>query len=505
MTKIKFHDANLNELATLNAALSASRTERLNSNNVLNFTCRVKDSATAYLNENTVCSLDGDYYDVAFFRSMQQSNGQLLYDVQCEHVSYRLNNPEFNVEYFTMTGTPEAVLGAILDGTGFSVGIVEYSTAITISLQEAASRRGLLMYLVSQLGGDLVCNGFEISIVEHRGSATPKPLKVGKNVTVVSKSVNKRNRDILGNPIISYACDVYKGTALALGDVVTLDYDILGIDATLRVVEISYDPYNPANVSIEVGNLSERLEDDIYRIETETVAKNKTYYGTRIGPDNGFETIRNDKKARSVMNADMLAWQIGDGSGSNWTDMLYYDAASNKIKFTGDINMVSGSISWANVTGTPSIPSQYTDADALAAWVASGYKTYIDANGIYTGSLTALQVNAVDISADSIKTGTLTGITIIGGVIKTSADGERIEIDDANRIHFKDSEGATRGIVKLESGYLKIGSLTYPIKIESMAANMSIGCTLGGITYASGNWNFYGATVSGLTAAAVFS
>ena len=277
MTKIKFHDANLNELATLNAALSASRTERLNSNNVLNFTCRVKDSASIYLNENTICSLDGDYYDVAYFRSMQQSNGQLLYDVQCEHVSYRLNNPEFNVEYFTMTGTPTAILGAILADTGFSIGTVEFTSTITISLQEAASRRGLLMYLVAQLGGDLVCNGFEISIVEHRGSVTPKPLTVGKNVTVVSKSVNKRNRDSLGNPIISYACDVYKGTALALGDVVTLDYEVLGIDATLRVMEISYDPYNPANVSIEVGNLSDRLEDDIYRIETETVAKNRTY------------------------------------------------------------------------------------------------------------------------------------------------------------------------------------------------------------------------------------
>jgi len=338
MTKIKFHDADLNELATLNAALSAVKTERLNSNNTLDFSCRVKGTAATYLNENTICSLDGDYYDVAFFKSAQQANGQLLYDVQCEHISYRLNNPDFNVEYFTMTGSPTAILGAILADTGFSAGTVEFTTAITISLQEAASRRGLLMYLIAQLDGDLVCNGFQISIVEHRGSATPKPLVVGKNVTVVSKSVNKRNRDSQGNPIVSYACDVYKGTALVLGDAVTLDYDILGIDATLRVMEISYDPYNPANVSIEVGNLSDRLEDDIYRIETETVAKNKTYYGTRIGPEIGFETIRNDKKARSIMNADMFKMQKGDGSGTNWTDVLYFDAVTGEYVFDGKLS-----------------------------------------------------------------------------------------------------------------------------------------------------------------------
>ena len=86
MIKIKFHDAALTELATLNAALSASKAEKLNSENTLNFFCRVKDSAAAYLNENTVCSLDGDYYDIAFFKSAQQGDGLLLYDVQCEHV-----------------------------------------------------------------------------------------------------------------------------------------------------------------------------------------------------------------------------------------------------------------------------------------------------------------------------------------------------------------------------------------------------------------------------------
>jgi len=56
-------------------------------------------------------------------------------------------------------------------------------------------------------------------------------------------------------------------------------------------------------------------------------------------------------------------------------------------------------ISWNNVTDQP---APYTDAQALAAWVASGYKTYIDENGVYTGALTANQIT----------TGTLSSVTI---------------------------------------------------------------------------------------------
>ena len=46
------------------------------------------------------------------------------------------------------------------------------------------------------------------------------------------------------------------------------------------------------------------------------------------------------------MNSDSFAWQIGDGSGDNWVNKLYYDGNTNKIKLTGDVNILSGSINW---------------------------------------------------------------------------------------------------------------------------------------------------------------
>lgn len=55
-------------------------------------------------------------------------------------------------------------------------------------------------------------------------------------------------------------------------------------------------------------------------------------------------------------------------------------------------------ISWGNVTEQPSIPTQYTNMLAVAAWVASGYKTYIDANGVYTGAVAAQNIIGSNIS-----------------------------------------------------------------------------------------------------------
>ena len=44
----------------------------------------------------------------------------------------------------------------------------------------------------------------------------------------------------------------------------------------------------------------------------------------------------------------------------------------------------NATISWDKVTGSK--PSQYTDAQALNAWKNSGYATYININGVYSGS-----------------------------------------------------------------------------------------------------------------------
>ncbi len=324
-SKIKILDAALSELATIAVASSAARKEKINSDNTLDFSIRVKSGYGAYINETSVFELDGDYFDVALFKSEQQADGTLMIAVESEHVSYRLNDADYNVEYFTEIGTPTQILTAILDGTGFTVGTVDFSGTMTFSLQQAASRRMLLMQFAAYVGGELEFDGFTISLLAQRGSSTPTPLTVGKDITVVSKTVNKRNLDALGNPTVSYTCGVYKAATLNLGDVVTINYDALGIAASLRVVTKAYDPYNPNNVTVEIGNSVSGLEDDLYRIETQAVKKDALLNGVRIGPEYGFEAVRNDKKARAYFKSDGMKFQSGDGTGSTWKDRLYYE------------------------------------------------------------------------------------------------------------------------------------------------------------------------------------
>jgi len=359
-SKIKILDAALLELATIALASSAVRTEKINGDNTLNFALRIKDAAAAFINETNVIELDEDYFDIAYYKKEQQGDGKLLAAVECEHVSYRLNNSTYNLDTFTEIGTPTAILAAILAGTGFTVGTVDFTDTMTFSLQEATSRRALLMQFAAYVGGELEFSGFSISLRTQRGSTTPTALVVGKELTVISKTIDKRKLDGSGNPTVSYACGVYKGASLNLGDVVALDYDTLDISTSLRVVSKSHDPYNPNNVSVEIGNYINSLEDDLYRIETDMVAKGKTYYGARISADNGFESIRSDKKARTVMNADLFAMQKGDGAGA-YENVLYFDPAEETYIFKGQLSADIISAISALIT-----PNLYTEKATIA-------------------------------------------------------------------------------------------------------------------------------------------
>lgn len=334
MSLIKILDASLNELATLPYVIDGNRTEEINGENLLSFSLLIDGTIDTYIDETAVIGYGADYFDIAYFEKVENGGRPPEVKVECEHISYRLNNTEYNKEYFTELGTPTFILSKVLEDTEFTIGTVEFTETLTYSAQEKKSRRQLLFELAYLLGGELVFDGFEISIVDQRGSVIPKDLTSGGNVTVLSKRVDKRKRDELGNPTVYYTCSLYNPIELTLGDVVILEAAKLDIDIELRIVKLIVNPYDPTQAVFEISNTLPSLEDSIYRIETSTLAKGKTYYGARISPENGFESIRSDKMARSVFNADTFAMQTGDGQG-NWTNKLYFDPATGKYIFDG--------------------------------------------------------------------------------------------------------------------------------------------------------------------------
>ena len=249
-------------------------------------------------------------------KKAQYGDGTLSVSAEFEHVSYRLNNPEYDMEYFTEIGTPAEVFEKILAGTDFSVGAVEFSDEITFSIQEKSSRRKVLAEFVAHLGGEVDYNKFEISIVNHRGSTEPKDITEGRNFEILAVSFDKRQRDDEGNALVAYTCKLIRPTNISLGDVVTMRYGTLGIDTSLRVVSVTTDPYNTFDVEFEIGNFNSTLENDIYRIETSTVVKDKLYYGARIGPEYGFESVRNDKLQEPFSTPTLSKCKVGMEKGT---------------------------------------------------------------------------------------------------------------------------------------------------------------------------------------------
>jgi hypothetical protein len=83
----------------------------------------------------------------------------------------------------------------------------------------------------------------------------------------------------------------------------------------------------------------------------------------------------------------------------------------------------NATISWSKVTERPSIPSQYTDAMALDAWENSDYATYIDANGVYSGSFNGGMFNVNPTGSSSLPS----GITI-GGYYGSGWIGQALQI-----------------------------------------------------------------------------
>ena len=338
---IKILDTNLLRLGVINKAIKANRVEAINGENTLDFSSILESKLNDLIDGDSIFESEGEYFDIATFEKVLNDDNSFIVNVEADHVSYRLNDPLYNVEYFTYTGTPTFILGKILEDTDFSVGAlpVEFTGDVTYSAQEAKSRRQILMEFVTYLsleysppgtniGGELSFSGFVVSIVLHRGTSGVKTVLKDKNIKIVSKKYSKRELDELGNPKVSYLCTpIYLPTdTYVLGDTIRLIQPDLDIDEQLRVVKLSYNPYDNMDRTFELANYVNALESQLYRISTSSVTKNKKYHGCRIGPDYGFECVRSDKKTRSYFNSDSLAFQTGDGSGelANWVDRLSF-------------------------------------------------------------------------------------------------------------------------------------------------------------------------------------
>jgi len=320
-------DASLKRQGVIQLVDSAAREESINGINTLELEANLNSKLSLLITEDSILEVNNDYFDIAYIKKEVNESNDHTIEIQAEHISYRLNDPQYNVEFFTEMGTPSYILTKILEGTPFTFGYVESTEYTVYSAQEPKSRRQLLMEFVAFISGEVVFSQFDVSILSHRGSIDPIPTITGKNVNLISKIVDKRKRDQNGNPLVSYTCrPMYlPGDKYELGDNIILINSDLGISEALRLVSISVNPYNESETTLQFATYNNGLAETLYRTQLSTVIKDRLYNGTRIGPEFGFEAVRNDKMARAYFRSDGMKFQTGDGTGNNWMDRLYYD------------------------------------------------------------------------------------------------------------------------------------------------------------------------------------
>lgn len=240
-------------------------------------------------------------------------------------------------------------------------------------------------------------------------------------------------------------------------------------DPTFRNGNNSVNIYNNAgNGTVTVTRTGTSAPNDSgYVLEIKTTG-NATpgFGGFTFQTMTGYKKIFIVRIIAKIPTGRQIAWatnSIGTGGSSKWL---------TPTAGTGDwceyiYKVVCGTASFSStnffyLTGgaaaTAEAPVTWQVAYATVFDVTSSerYTTTIDANGIYTGTLTAAQVNAVAIDAGSIRTGTLSADRIAAGSINSSKlDAASIK---ANIINTDDINGLTCIFVRGKIGGWTIGA-----------------------------------------------
>lgn len=423
---INIRDSSKRLLAILDLYTDSAVVESINGEYTAKFTAIIdEDGKSQYIQHGNLVEIEGQYYNIVQHRRTRGSDGALLVSVFCQQVAYDLNRTTF--EEFVQSGTPEQLLNLLLPGTGFTVGIVQPTEIISVEFRELATARGILLEIAAQAGVELLFDKYEISLLHQRGQQRGVQFRLGKNLMGIVKDSNIST----GTQVVSYEIDIVELNTLPefagleyfeLGDTVRIIDEELGINELQRIIRYEYDPRRRIKSKVTIAAHMPSITNQFVRLSQTTVAKDRFYYGNRFGPEIGFESIRSDKKARSVFNADEFRMQRGDGSGSSWTDAVYFDPEDGEYKFTGKV------IASSFEGGSIQIGLSFR-VDSSGHMVATGAE--------FSGSISA-----------SI----ITGGQIIGPFIATALSGQRIEFSSAENLLRAINESGSSLAIKANVG-----------------------------------------------------
>ena len=368
----------------VDALITARIRDSLDSEFTLGFTLTEID--TPYIHDNTLVQYGEQYFNVIGYQKDREGQSPTC-AVECEHVSYSLNDDEYKLEKFVYSGSAAGALAAVLSGTPLTAGTVEPTGTVNISLT-GGTRKAILISVAAIIGGEIEYSGYTVNLRRHRGSAEYIELLGTDNVTDVSYS-----RNVL-NGTTTYNIQLGRKTILSCGDNVHIKFTPLEIDVQTRITAIEYNPYNTHEVEIEVGDYIPDILDNLQKTQNkaETALKTATDtanslsgYAKKSEVSATVDTYINSETGRASIVASLSGTYVTESDLSGYVDKTtlsaeigaYIDTQAGTAKI---VNNLSGTFVTEDSLGNY---VQKTDLNA-------GIESYID-----TAAGTAKVVSAV--------------------------------------------------------------------------------------------------------------
>ena len=243
----------------------------------------------------------------------QISGGVCYTQMSGEHVSYILNDEKYKVVAYDSSGTITEQLTALLSGTPFTTGDIDFDDAVTLRVNNTVTRRSVIMQLIALVNGEIEYDGYTIGIRSHVGKTTRTDIMKDANVEDIAYSHNASEDNT------NYSLSLYQKGSLELGDELLLKFDPLHINANSRIVGMDWNPFNYKEVSITVGQYIPTLNDSLYDLiaTVEDITQRTARYTIEFG-----EIIGNGTFYFTRSYNDYPYWQVQTDDGTTATITL---------------------------------------------------------------------------------------------------------------------------------------------------------------------------------------
>ncbi len=190
---------------------------------------------------------------------------------------------------------------------------------------------------------------------------------------------------------------------------------------------------------ITASQLSPSLNSTLVTVGT-------AYNGVVIDSTNGLVITKSDNTIRTKLNAT-TGFSFQKNISGTWTDQMYYDTASGNLTVDGTINARQLKIGGVNVIAGNKIGGQYIDTATIQNLVV-GNNVTMGANATISWANVTSQpfiptvpsyITSTKITSTSIESPNITGGVLTGTVIQTASSGARLRLSGSTLESLNDN------------------------------------------------------------------